>query len=139
INAKAGVQGFAGIPYPGFPQINISGYSTFAGSPSDSRPKQNRIRAWQYSDSVSYTTGKHTIKFGYELIHNTNTFISGSTSMGTFAFVGTYTGDGFADFLLGFPDNVQRSYFRNLWGNNGNFHAWYVQDDFRVASNLTLN
>ena len=139
INGKAGVQGFAGIPNPGFPQLSISGYSTFTGSPSDSRPKQNRIRSWQYSDSVTYATGKHNVKFGYELTHNTNTFISGSTSMGTFAFVGTYTGDGFADFLLGYPDNVQRSYFRNLWGSNANFQSLYVQDDYRVLPNLTLN
>jgi hypothetical protein len=139
INGQAGVQGFAGIPYPGFPQLSISGYSTFTGSPSDSRPKQNRIRAWQYNDSVTFTTGKHNLKFGWELTHNTNTFISGSTSMGQFSFVGTYTGDGFADFLLGYPDNVQRAYFRNLWGNNGNFHAFYAQDDYRITSNLTLN
>lgn len=139
INAQAGVQGFASIPFPGFPQISVSGYSNFNGSPSDSRPKQNRIRAWQYLDSVTYTTGKHNVKFGYELTHNTNTFISGSTSMGTFAFLGTYTGDAFGDFLLGYPDNVQRSYFRNLWGNNANFQALYAQDDVRVTSNLTVN
>ncbi len=139
INGQAGVQGFAGIPNPGFPQLAISGYSNFTGSPSDSRPKQNRIRAWQYSDSATFTTGKHNMKFGWELRHNTNTFISGSTSMGQFSFLGTYTGDAFADFLLGYPDNVQRAYFRNLWGNNANFHSFYVQDDFRVLPNLTLN
>ncbi len=139
VNGQAGVEGFAGIPYPGFPQLAVSGYSNFTGSPSDSRPKQNRIRTWQYMDSVTFTTGKHSLKFGYELRHNTNTYISGSTSMGTFTFVGTYSGDGFADFLLGYPDNVQRSYFRNLWGNSANFHGLYVQDDYRVSSNLTLN
>jgi len=139
INGMAGVQGFSGIPYPGFPQIVISGYSTFSGSSTDSRPKQNHIRDWQYADSVSYSTGKHNVKFGWELFHVTNTFISGSTSMGQFNFLGTFTGDGFADFLLGYPDSVQRAYFRNLWGNTGNFHGFYVQDDYRIASNLTLN
>src|SRR6185369_5217476 len=85
VNAAAGITGFAGIPYPGFPQLTVSGYSTFTGSPSDSRPKQNKIRSWEYSDSVTFTAGKHSLKFGYALTHNTNTFISGSTSMGTFA------------------------------------------------------
>jgi hypothetical protein len=59
--------------------------------------------------------------------------------MGTFAFIGTYTADAFADFLLGYPDNVQRSYFRNLWGSNADFQAFYAQDDYRVTSNLTVN
>jgi hypothetical protein len=139
INGMAGVRGFEGIPEPGFPQIAISGYSNFTGSPSDSRPKQNRVRSWQYADSVTYVTGKHNMKFGWELTHNTNTFISGSTSMGTFSFLGTYTGDGFADFMLGYPDNVQRSYFRYLWGSNANFNALYYQDSYRVTSRLTLN
>ncbi len=141
VNAAAGVQGFAGIPYPGFPQLAISGYSTFTGSPSDSRPKQNRIRDWQYSDAATWAGGKHNVKFGWELTHNTNTFISGSTSMGQFSFGSgsVYTGDGFADFLLGYPNSVQRAYFRNLWGNTGSFNAFYAQDDYRIASNLTIN
>ena len=139
IDAEAGIVGFSGVPLTGFPQIAISGYSNFTGSPSDSRPKQNRLRAWEYGDNMTYTTGKHNVKFGYELKHNTNTFIAGNLSVGTFTFLGTYTGDAFADFLLGFPDNVQRSYFRNLWGNYANFHSMYIQDDYRIRSNLTLN
>jgi hypothetical protein len=139
VNGSAGVQGFSGIPYPGFPQLVVTGYSTFTGSPSDSRPKQNRIRSWEYRDSVTLTAGKHDLKLGYSLVHNTNTFISGSTSMGQFTFLGTYTGDGFGDFLLGYPDNVQRAYFRNLWGGHANFSGVFVQDDYRIASNLTLN
>ena len=139
VNGKAGIIGFAGLPEPGFPQLVVTGYSNFVGSPSDSRPKSNRLRSWEYADNMTYTTGKHNLKFGYELKHNTNTFIAGNLSMGTFTFLGTYTGDGFADFLLGYPDNVQRSYFRNLWGNKANFHSLYFQDDYRITSNLTLN
>jgi hypothetical protein len=70
INGQAGIVGFARIPDPGFPQITVSGYSTFTGSPSDSRPKQNRTTSWPYSDSVSHTTGRHNVKFGYE--HRSN-------------------------------------------------------------------
>ena len=139
INGQAGVKGFSGLPEPGFPQLVVTGYSNFVGSASDSRPKSNRLRSWEYADNMTYSSGKHNIKFGYNLKHNTNTFIAGNLSMGTFNFIGTYSGDGFADFLLGYPDNVQRSYFRNLWGNKANFHSLYIQDDFRVRSNLTLN
>jgi hypothetical protein len=139
INAMAGIKGLSGQADPGFPQIVVSGYSTFTGSPSDSRPKSNRLRSWEYADNMTYTNGKHNVKFGYSLKHNLNTFIAGNLSVGTFTFLGTYTGDGFADFLLGYPDNVQRSYFRNLWGNKANFQSLYVQDDYRVRSNVTVN
>jgi hypothetical protein len=90
-------------------------------------------------DKATYTTGKQEIRFGYENFHNTNTFISGSNSVGTFNFNGNYSGDNFADFLLGYPGTGSRSYFRSLWGNFGNLQAMYVQDDYHATHNLTIN
>ncbi len=140
INAMAGIQGFdTTSSVKSFPQINISGYASYTGSPSDQRPKQNRIRDWQYHDGISYTNGKHDIKFGFELVHVANAFLSGTSAMGTFAFVGTYSGNGMADFLLGVPDNVTRSDALNLWGAHGNFWGFYFQDNYRITQNLTLN
>jgi hypothetical protein len=110
-NQLAGVQGFNDTTSVySCPQIPLAGYSTFTGSPSDQRPKQNRIRNLQYADNVSYTVGRHSIKIGAELLHQTAAFINGSNSVGTFNFVGTYTGDAFGDFLLGYPDNMTRNY-----------------------------
>src|SRR5260370_3206852 len=59
--------------------------------------------------------------------------------MGTFSFVGTNSGNGMADFLLGLPDNVTRADALNLWGAHGNFSGYYFQDNYRVTHNLTLN
>jgi hypothetical protein len=140
IDGMAGIQGFETTSaIKSFPQINISGYAAYTGSPSDQRPKQNRIRDWQYHDGISYTHGKHAIKFGFELVHVTNAFLSGTSAMGTFSFVGTYSGNGMADFLLGLPDNVTRADALNLWGAHGNFSGYYVQDNYRITQNLTLN
>jgi hypothetical protein len=140
IDKLAGIQGFdTTSSIRSFPQINISGYASFVGSPSDQRPKQNRIRDWQYHDGIAYTNGKHDIKLGFELFHITNTFMSGTSAMGTFGFVGTYTGNGMADFMLGVPDNVVRADALNLWGAHGNFSGYYFQDNYRVTQNLTLN
>jgi hypothetical protein len=140
INTMAGIQGFENTSsVKSFPQVNISSYAAFTGSPSDQRPKQNRIRDWQYRDGVSYTSGKHDVKFGFELVHVANAFISGTSAMGTFNFVGTYSGNGMADFLLGVPDNVVRADALNLWGAHGNFMGFYGQDNYRITQNLTLN
>src|SRR5260221_14305130 len=104
-----------------------------------SSSNSSRLRLCRHCENMLCSNGKHNVKFGYSLKHNLNTFIAGNLSVGTFTFLGTYTGDGFADFLLGYPDNVQRSYFRNLWGNKANFQSLYVQDDYRVRSNVTVN
>ncbi|MCU1262274.1 MAG: Cna domain protein, partial [Bryobacterales bacterium] len=60
-------------------------------------------------------------------------------SVGNFSFVGTYTGDAYADMLLGYPDNATRSPFQTLQGDVDDFKAWYFNDNFRVRSNLTIN
>ena len=140
VNAMAGIQGFEDTSsLKSFPQINISGYAGYTGSPSDQRPKQNRLRDWQYHDGASFSTGKHDIKFGADLLHITNAFISGAQAMGIFSFLGTYSGNGMADFMLGTPDNVQRSDAISLWGATGSFWGFYFQDNYRITQNLTLN
>ncbi len=139
-NQEAGVQGFNDTTsIYGFPQITLTNYSTFTGSPSGQRPKQNRIRDMQYADNVSYTVGRHSIKVGAELLHDTAGFINGSNSVGIFNFVGTYTGDAFADYLLGYPDNVSRDYFKQENGDYQSFWGFYAQDNFRLTQNFTLD
>lgn len=142
INAAAGIQGLEGLAPPstvGFPSITIANYSNYNGQSNNSYPKQNKIRSWQYVERVTYASGKHDVRFGYELFHNTNTYIAGNNSSGTFNFNGAYSGDNLADFLLGYPLSASRSSFRSLWGNAGNFQAFYGQDDYHARPNLTIN
>jgi hypothetical protein len=145
----AGIAGWEGISnlYPAGPQITMSGYATIAGS-TDNRPKANRIRTYQYRSSLTWSHGSHYMKFGAQLSHQAHAFYHGQTSQGFFAFNGQYTqnplsagntGDAFADLLLGLPQNERRSTPLNIYGNTGNFWAFYAQDDYRVTRNLTLN
>ncbi len=139
-NQAAGVQGFNDTTsIYSFPEITLTNYSTFNGSPFDQRPKSNRHRNWQYADNFSYSSGRHSIKFGAELMHEDATYVNGSSSVGIFNFVGTYSGNSFGDFLLGYPDSVTRDYFKQLNGYYGNFFSSFVQDSFRATPNLTIN
>ncbi len=142
LQSQAGVLGFSDptiTPVPSFPTINLSGYQGFQGSPSDQRPKNINIHTWQYSDSLTYNLGKHDLRFGGEWLHRRDAFIIGQNSVGNFSFVGTYSGDAYADLLLGYPDNVTRSAFQTLQGDYDDFKSLYFNDNFRVTSNLTVN
>ena len=141
LNAAAGIRGLEGLSpdqYQGAPQLNITNYAPFDGQGAN-YPKQNKIRSWQYLVRGTYTSGKHEVRFGYENFHDTNTYLNGANSVGTFGFGNNYSGDNFADFLLGYPSNATRGYFRAIWGSTVNFHAMYVQDDWKVSPKLTLN
>ncbi len=145
----AGITGFEGISnlQPAAPLLTFSGYTTLSGS-TDNRPKANRIRTYQYRTAVTWTTGDHDMKFGAQLSHQAHAFLNGNASQGSFTFNGQYTqnpqsagttGDAFADFLLGYPQSVQRATPLQIFGDTGNFWSFYGQDNYRVSKNLTLN
>src|SRR5581483_2892725 len=146
---QAGITGFVGISnlQPAAPLLNWSGYTSMMGN-TDNRPKANRIRTFQYRSSVTWSHGKHLMKFGAQLSHQAHAFYHGQSSQGSATFNGQYTqnplsagntGDAFADFLLGYPSSMVRSTPLQIYGNSGDFWAFYGQDDYRVTRNLTLN
>jgi hypothetical protein len=124
---------------PSFPYITMSGYSAFNGSGSGNFPKSNRIRTWQYADTVSYTSGKNEVRFGAQMWVQRHSFYNGQGQEGEFTFTTQYTGDAFGDFLLGYPAQTYRSYPLTLYGNKGIEWAGFAQDNFHATPNLTFN
>ena len=106
---------------------------------SNNLPKANRIRTWQFNEAISYSTGKHNMKFGAQLYHQTHGFFNGQSQEGNFSFSTNYTGDAFSDFLLGYPTSVYRAYPLSLYGNYASQWAAFWQDTYRVNDKLTLN
>src|SRR5216684_3830302 len=133
--------------HSGGPLLTFFSYASLAGN-TDNRPKANRIRTYQYRSSLTWAHGKHLMKFGGQLSHQAHSFYHGQSSQGSAAFNGQYTqnplsagntGDAFADFLLGDPNSMLRSTPLQIYGNSGDFWAFYGQDDYRITRNLTLN
>jgi hypothetical protein len=138
--SDAGITGFQETEKsPSFPYISLSGYSAFNGSGNGDFPKSNRIRTWQYADTVSYTNGKHDIRMGGQMWVQRHSFYNGQFQEGEFAFTTQFTGDAFADFLLGLPATVGRSYPLTLYGNQAIQWAAFLQDNYKISSRLTLN
>ena len=49
------------------------------------------------------------------------------------------TGDGFADFLLGYPASVARAYPAENFGGQQWYQQYFAQDDIRLSDRLTVN
>ena len=58
---------------------------------------------------------------------------------GAFTYTGQFTGNAFADFLLGYPTSAAAGIGRGDENGRTNWLHAYVQDDWRARQNLTLN
>jgi hypothetical protein len=106
---------------------------------------------WQFEDAVSWTNGRHNLKFGGQLWReNINTFYAGNNGqLGLMDFDGRFTqsssqasgtGDGGADFVLGLPFQYGRGVSTGkTWIQTSNVIGIYAQDTWRVTDRLTLN
>ena len=65
--------------------------------------------------------------------------VNPQAARGAFTFNGQWTGNAFADFLLGYPSAAQVGIGRADEHGRSTWLHVYGQDDWRVASNLTIN
>jgi hypothetical protein len=120
----------------GLPGISITGYTGIGLSGDPQWRGDNAINA---SDSTTWVHGNHTSKFGATYLDFWKHSFYVTTGRGAFSFTGQYTGNAFADFLLG---NIA-----SLSYGNGNLDQYpyqrggavYGQDEWRVSSSLTVN
>jgi trimeric autotransporter adhesin len=135
--------------YNGLPALNIS---NFAGL-TNTTPSELLHQTIGFSDFVAYRHKKHNLRIGLDVRRVHADSIGGNDPLGQFTFTGYATesaadkaagsaatsGSGFADFLLGLPQStaIQAGLFKIYLREN--VYDWYATDDFRVASNWTLN
>ena len=129
---------------PNFPTMDLS-ISNWTGI-SLGLGYRNHQRAYEYSDTVSYATGKQNLRVGFDikkhLLDKSSYFLTG----GSASFNGlllsdagkTNAGNSFAEFLLGAVGTWQQ---QSLWSENlyTGYLAVYAQDDLRLTRKLTLN
>jgi hypothetical protein len=136
---KLGLQGVnpQNLSAQGFPEIDIAGYSPLMEQPGGLG--QNNYN-WDYADSLTWSVGRHVWKFGADFRRLTN-FSSNvpKGSYGVFGFTGSFTGNGFSDFLLGLPFSSMR--LNPLVGRTqlDSELGLFVQDTFKVSNRLTLD
>ncbi len=96
---------------------------------------------YAFYDNVSWTRGKHSMKYGFYFSPYQNNTLYDFYVNGAYYMYGpsTYTGSGndFADFLLGAPDEYLQ--FGSAPSNiRSNQYSAFAQDQWHVRKNLTL-
>ncbi len=95
---------------------------------------QGRVQnTFQYSDSISYSRGRHSLKFGFDAIrYQANSLFDAN-------FRGTFTYANLSDFQNGIPSGFTERFGTSVRGNRSTDYFGYAQDDFRATNSLTFN
>ena len=130
----------------GLPFFNATDYSMVTDSPT--LPQVQRDNLWQISNHASLVRGAHTIKFGGDYLRFQMNYLQSSQARGTYTYTGAFTssdgsgvgsGDPFADFLLGAPQETAQTTGSGQAYLRENVYSAYIQDEWRVAPRLTVN
>jgi hypothetical protein len=120
------------------PLMTVNG--AFNLGPSPGGPTHYHDTTFQYQDTLSWTKGRHDLKFGADLRWVRNNFDFDFYNNGSYFFGdgGNFTGSTLADFVGGFYDNYYQ--FSNaVYGIRTHSLYFFGQDAWKATKNLTLN
>jgi hypothetical protein len=145
-NTKVGIN-FPDQPFPGFSQIGIGSYESNMGTTAI--VTEFHENNFFYGDNLTWSRGHHTIKFGAQIVrYQQNYYYSGNGgALGSFGYSGNYTentlagspGYGYADFVMDQSSGASIGGVSGDVGQRQYRNAYYVQDDWRLRNNLTVN
>ncbi len=134
----------------GTPQFNITGYSGL-GNQNNWSPVFREERSYTFTQNATKMKGSHDIRFGADIVkHQLDHWQPeiGAGPRGAFNFSGNTTAlnggagsnqfNAFAAFLLGVPQEVQKSLQYELMTTREWQMGFYVRDRWQASRNLTL-
>jgi len=148
VAALAQIGGVSTAPFDwGIPGINFTSFSGL----SDPTPRRELDQTYTLSDSINWNHAKHNWRFGGDYRRILQSFRSARNASGSFVFTGfgtalylngvaqAGTGNDFADFLLGLPQQSSLQFGASAYDFRSNSYDFFAQDDWRVRANLSLN
>ena len=136
----------AGSFFPGNNLQNRLPQVAFSGGPLNTTytviywPWHNSFLNYQPRDDISWTKGKHSMKFGVAYMRSDKNQQLQSDTEGNYGFSGSqFSGDSYVNFLLGFASSYQQlqSQRTDHWVNNT--YSFYGMDNWHLTPRLTLN
>ena len=125
----------------GVPHVSVTSYSTLGGATN--LPSERDDTTYQFIDSLLWTHGKHSFKFGGDYRKFLSTNLQTSNGRGSLSFTGSAPGvtSGYplADLLLGLPTTSSRNPYSPWFYNRLGSTALYAMDDYRMTPSLTFN
>lgn len=139
-----------------FPRFDFTNFSTLGSLRADYNEGLNRdFKLFSFQPTLTQIFGNHTFKYGYDYRKLWETRTTNGYNAGRFMFTGTYTspasnssssivnqvGRDLAAFLLGIPSANNNSFIEQAaaYDVGSDYHGFFIQDDWRVSRNLTLN
>src|SRR5262249_52826292 len=127
-----------------FPQVSVSQMIALGSKASG----HDRDRSWVFNEGLTLSKGRHSLKFGGDFRRQMyNNYSPGKLSR-SYSFVNTFTtvspndtkhGFGLADVRLEMPNSSSFSFNDYTYRLNINSAGAFIQDDFKILRNLTLN
>ena len=104
-------------------------------------PFQGGTNVFSISDSFDMIRGNHDIKIGGNIRVNQMNVLASGFQDGFWIFTGDWGGEPAASLLLGFPDLAihDQTFNGDITGRRWKLFRPYIQDDWRVNRDLTLN
>ncbi|MGO8719934.1 MAG: carboxypeptidase regulatory-like domain-containing protein [Acidobacteriaceae bacterium] len=146
-DAKVGIP-FPNQPFDGFSEMNFATNESNIGTVAI---VTNFVdNDFNYGDDLIWEHGQHITKFGVQIArYQQNYYYAGNDgALGQFIYDNYYTanttvgngpGYGFADFVLDQADGAAIGSVAGPVGQRQYRDAYYVQDDWKIRPNLTLN
>ncbi|MGA8727489.1 MAG: TonB-dependent receptor [Terracidiphilus sp.] len=122
------------------PEIDLQGSPLNVNWSESYYPWKNGYEGFEYRDDLSWTKGRHQLKFGFSLLHDYKNQQLQANTQGTAVFNSSnFSGDSYINFLLGDASSFTQLQFLydKHWVNNN--YGVYFNDNWHVTPQLTLN
>ncbi len=125
-----------GVDPKALARVTLTGHASIGQSTHERL--QYPILTHQFSDSLLWMKGNHSLKAGLEYRYSSNVEDQNSSTGGQFGFSDRATNSGVASLLLGWT-NTGRLLDSDIINSRSGYYGVYLQDDWKVNSKLTFN